>query len=394
MIIGVLSNKSAYKELFQKNDFVDVALLFDSLKNNNLNPNEIEILLVDGQIFPNDNLSEIRDAFPTSKVFYKLHQIPSDVITRNIERICSAHKITPINAYYTVEQAVSDVLTVIGKQNGYGTHQIVSFFGTHGGSGVSTTVFSIAKSIAERVNEKVLVLSLNAWDPADYFYQYKGKHLNDIKVDLKTKSLTPSKLGESVYQYKNFYHLAGNRDIKLQRFFKTDEINHLLEVAKEMFDVILIDGGTHFDTAIATQAYVSSSLRFVVTTQDEKGYRGYFPHVFQQLIEPSGGKRSDFMLIINRFQPNMSLIGEKDLELELEMSRVTTIPDVDVLGAVSIHQKNLLYDMADGYYKKNIDLVANLIITEARLKEKAPSFNENTKTKSFFKSLFTKEGVE
>ncbi|MDO6657423.1 ParA family protein [Anaerobacillus sp. 1_MG-2023] len=392
MIVGVVSFDSKYKELLQAQEEIELAPLFDKVNEDHNTPVELEALLLDGKAVSYDKLSFIREVYPEIPIFYKMHNISSHVRTINIERICSGHRITPIHENYTMEQVVSDMCSKLFGSDTFSSKRIVSFFGTHSGAGVSTTTMNVGKAIADRVHEKVLVLSLNAWDPADYFTEYKGAYLNDLKLDLKSQNLTQAKLGESLHQYQNLYHLAGNRDIKLQRYYTNKEIAHLIDVAKEMFDLILIDGGTHFDTACATQAYVSSNLRFVVTNQDDKGYRGYFPHVFQQLIEPAGGKRSDFMLILNRFQTNMSLINEKDLESELDMNRIATIPDMDILGSMALRQKKFLYDLADTKYKRGVDTICNLIISEGELTEK-PLEEEGRKQKGWFGLFGKKAGV-
>lgn len=394
MNIAVISRDSRYKELFQQDEEIKLALIFDSIKKDKEEKDAnvpLHALLLDGKVFSHTELPSVRDKYPNIPVFYKFDDVKSNIVTKNIERVCAAYRVTPINEYFTVDQVVNTVLKVILNKDEIASKRIVSFFGTHSSTGVSTMALNVGRSLSERVEEKVLVVSLNAWDPSDYFLPYEGQYLNDLKVDLKTKSLTTAKLAESVYQFKNFYHLAGNRDIKLQRFYKNTEIEHLIQVAKEMFDIILIDGGVHFDTACASQAYVSSNLRFIVTNQDDKGYRGYFPHVFQQLIEPSGGSKDDFMLIINKFQPNMSLISEKDLEEELEMQKIATIPHQDVLGSVAIRQKKLLYDVADDHFRKSIDTISNLIISEAHLHEKPLVDDLHDTNKGLFGGFFGKK---
>ncbi|MFC0273780.1 ParA family protein [Metabacillus herbersteinensis] len=392
MIIGIVSYESKYKEIFQKEEQIETALVFDQVNKMLQATVNLDVILLDGKVVPYTELESIRDQFPMLPIFYKLYDVKSDVITKNIERFCSAYKVTPINEYYTTDQVASEVLRIIFDKAEYASKKVASFFGTHSGAGVSTTVLNLARAISDRVQGKVLVLSLNAWDPSDYFLEYNGSYLNDLKVDLKTQSLTPAKLSESLYQYKNFYHLAGNRDIKLQRYYRNEEIAHLIEVASEMFDLILIDGGTHFDTACAAQAFVSSNLKFVITSQEDKGYRGYFPHVFQQLIEPSGASRNDFMLVINKYQTNMSLINEKDLEAELEMQRIATLPDLEVLGPIAIRQKKLLYDLVEGgEYIKSIDALSNLIIANAKLREKPLSAASLENNRGFLSGIFSKK---
>ncbi|WJV32200.1 ParA family protein (plasmid) [Rossellomorea sp. AcN35-11] len=292
MKIGVISKNSRYKELLEKDESVEEVYLFSDLGGEEYqNDMEVESLLIDGECASYRELEKVRERFPDVPIFYKLHDLKADVVTKTITRLCAAHKVTPINEHYTVNQTVQEVLKHLTNSGDYSSDRIVAFFGTHPGVGVSTTVFNVAKVISERVHGKVLVLSLNAWDSADYFYDYRGKYLNDLKVDLSSQSLTIAQFNGSLHQHKTFYHLAGNRDVKMQRYFKNYEIQHLLDVAKEEFDLILIDGGVHFDNAIAAQVYVQSNLKFMITSQEEKGYRGYFPYVFHQLLEPMGGKK-------------------------------------------------------------------------------------------------------
>jgi MinD-like ATPase involved in chromosome partitioning or flagellar assembly len=387
--IVVISKDSIYKELFEKIEEIKIALLWDEVKQATIKVNAV---LLDGKTLNIDQFNRIREFYPEIPIFYKPASINSNVIMLNITRVCAAYKIKVLNEYCTEEQSVEDIVNQITNKNDYLLKRIVSFFGTHSGSGVSTTTLNLARSLSQRVEEKVLVLSLNCWDPADYFYHYNGQYLNDLKVDLNTKNLTIARLSEAVSYHQSFYHLAGNRDIKMQRFYQPYEIEHLIKVAQQIFDVILIDAGTHFDTAPAVQSYLSSNLRFLVTNQEEKGYRGYFPYVFHQLIEPSGGKSNDFMLVINKFQPANTLISEKALEEELSMIKVATLPDMGDLGTMACYQKKLLYDISDSYYTKNIDLLSNLIISECKLTEKEIHPDERKEKKGFFHSLVKKEG--
>lgn len=385
MNIVIISANSKFQTLFKKHDETQAVLLWDTVNRASI---EIDAVLLDGKTFDLDDLKRIREQFPNIPVYYLPDTVKSDVIMRNITRLCSAYRVKVINEYTTEEQVVEMIMNELTNKEDYMSKRIISFFGTHSGAGVTTTVLSLARALSMKVEERVLVLSLNSWDPADYFYNYKGQYLNDLKVDLKTHNLTPSRLSEAVYYYRSFYHLAGNRDIKMQRFYQPDEIEHLINVAKEVFDVLLIDGGTHFDTAPTVQAYLSSNLRFLITNQEEKGYRGYFPYVFQQLIEPSGGKSEDFMLIVNKFHPSNTLINEKSLEEELGMTRVATLPDMGEMGDMAAYQKNLLYDLGDPLYNENIDLIRNIIIAECRLTEKEMPEEEERKEKKGLFALF------
>ncbi|MFJ6414448.1 CpaE family protein [Terribacillus saccharophilus] len=387
MVIGTLSNDKIYKELFEQHDDIKLALTVSELdKHNKTFTVDINALLIDGNHKHQHELGKATEQYPDIPIFYKLPDGIDRDEAQQIQYFCSAYKVKTLPPNLSPREVTDKMYNQLKTEMTIASKQTVVLYGTHSGAGVSTTTFNLAESISAQVNEKVLVLSLNAWDPSDYFFEYNGKFLNDLKVDLQTKSLTPNLLERSVHKHKNFYHLAGNRDIKLQRFYRIEEIEHLLDIAKKTFDLVLIDGGTHFDTAVAAETLVSSDLRFIVTTQEDKGYRGYFPHVFEQLLEPAGVKKSEFMLLINRYNPNMSLISEKDLEDEMNISRLATIPDMAELGPVAVRQKELLYNVAKGEYKKNIDIVSNLIISEIKLSIKDQDIDKNP---GLFGKLFT-----
>ncbi|WP_209124354.1 ParA family protein [Alkalihalobacillus sp. BA299] len=383
--LAIVSEDISYKELFQSHDNVELCLTFD--KPSFETTVEVHGILIDGDTISYRELPNVRKLHGDIPIFYKLSGVPSQVITRNIQLVCSGHEIIPISEQYNSEQVVNEVLKHLTGEDNLVSNRLISFFGTHSGSGVSTTVLNVARLLGQRAKEKVLVLSLNPWDPADYFQEYDGHYLNDIKVELKTKNLTEQKLQQYVHKTKYYYHLAGNRDIKLQRFYQTEEIAHLIEVAKNSFDIVLIDGGCHFDNACYAQSFLSSDLKFLITTQETKGYRNYYPLVFHQLLEPIKGTPDDFILLINRYRPNYSLINEKDLQEELEMSLLTSIPDQDVLGPVSVKQNEFLYDTGDDDYKNALETIVNTIIGKANL-TRDESEQPIEEAKSFFSNLF------
>lgn len=347
------------------------------------------IVITDGLV-PVDELRNVRKAYPSIPIFYQMHQISSEQQTKNIQTTCAAHKIISLSEHLSPDQVAEEVERILFNSDNNARNRVISFFGTHSGAGVSTTVLNTADVLSKKINERVLVLSLNLWDPSDYFLPYEGKYLSDLKIDLKTKGLTEEKLIEAVNKYDDFYHLAGNRDIKLQRFYKPEELESLINLCKSIFDVVLIDGGTHFDNAGFAQAYKQSDLKFLVTTQEPKGFKGYWPHVFHQLLEPFGGKTDDFLLIINQYLSELSLITEKNLSEELDMTLLTTIPNESIYGHMAITRKKLLHTIAiNKDYRNSVETIANSIVSRANLSIKQNDLASNEKG-GIFSRIFGK----
>lgn len=387
--IAVISESADYREVFRNHEDIQQAVSFD--KADFRSAIELDAIFIDGTTISYRELPEIRKFHPNISMYYKLHAVPTHAISKNIDVVCKGHNIKPISEQYDIKQDVDIVIQDITNKDRVSSKRVISFFGTHSGAGTSSTVLNVARRLGETTKEKVLVLSLNPWDPSDYFLNtYEGAYLNDIKVELRNKNFNEDKLKRSIYQTKYYAHLAGNRDIKLQRFYHPGEISHLIDVAKRCYDVILIDGGSHFDNACYAQAYLSADLKFLVATQEEKGYRNYFPLIHQQLLEPIQSQANDFILLLNKYQPNYTLINEKDLQEEMEMSLLTSIPNQDVVGVLATRQGEFIYDIGDDDYKNAIHTIVNTIISEGQL-TKIEMASPVSEKKSFLDRLFKKK---
>src|SRR5690606_19813337 len=159
----VISKNSIYKERFEKHEEITTVLIMDEATKTNV---EINAILLDGESFDLDSLQQVRDLFPESLVFYKPLGVNSDIIMRNITRLCADYKVKVLSEYSTVDQVVDEIINQITNKDDYLSERLVSFFGTHSGAGVSTTTLNLARSLSNKIEEKVLVLSLNSWDPS------------------------------------------------------------------------------------------------------------------------------------------------------------------------------------------------------------------------------------
>lgn len=171
MNIVIISANSKFQTLFKKHDETQAVLLWDTVNRASI---EIDAVLLDGKTFDLDDLKRIREQFPNIPVYYLPDTVKSDVITRNITRLCSAYRVKVINEYTTEEQVVEMIMNELTNKEDYMSKRIISFFGTHSGAGVTTTVLSLARALSMKVEERVLVLSLNSWDPADYLFNLNG----------------------------------------------------------------------------------------------------------------------------------------------------------------------------------------------------------------------------
>lgn len=379
--IALFSKDETYAEYLKKDDRVANVLFFDKMIEGTIH---CDAILLVGDVINYNDIKIFREMFPELPIMYRVTGITDMKMIKNVETICAAYKVHTLYEYMTYNQITNDVLQHIFGATQQRKSNVIAFFGTHSGSGVSTTTMNTGKLLSECIHNKVLILSLNAWDPSDYFLSYEGKYLDDIRIELKNNMFTEDSLMQAVHAYSdNLYHLAGNRNIKLQRYYKENEIEQLLEVAKSCFDVVLVDAGSHFDNAAYAQTYITSDFKFLVTTQEEKGYLSYWPHIYNQLIKPLNRSKNEYMLLINRYDPDMSLIKDSSLQEQMGMSLLTTIPNQGIFGQISVTQKKLLIDVVEGKYKDTIQIIVNSIVNRTFLKTK-DGIDFTTKKKKIF----------
>lgn len=350
-------------------------------------------IYIDGHTLPIKELKSVRALYPRIPIFYQSANIQSDFLMQNAVTTCLAHDIKHMHEDFTDKQTVDEIEQQLFHKGTKNKRRVVSMFGSHSGSGVSTTILNVADLLAKRIEGKVVVLSLNPWDPSDYFLEYKGSYLNEIKIDLTTQNLSDDKFLGALHHYKDsFYHLAGNRDIKQQRYYTILEIEYLISRARDLFDVVLIDAGPHFDNACYAQSFIGSDLRFLITTQEPKGYEGYFPHIFEQLLAPLGSTSDDFFLVINRFILSNTLATEKDIVDVLKMELLTSIPDEGFLGSSAISQKRLLLENGPTReYVESLLPIVRAIIGQYSLKK--VEIEESTHSSGFL-SMFKKKSYQ
>lgn len=379
MLIGIITKLQGFEREFENYRDVNVKV----------RTNVAEHMHVDAIMLINDSVStqelaSIRNQHPDKEMYYVMTEFPGEVEFDKVKAVTSAYRIKLTPVLYDVKSISEHIKSIVAKSDK--RKKVFSFFGTHSGAGNSTTVLNTAHTISKMVDPKtkITVLSLNPYDSSDYFLKYKGSNLDDVKMDL-SKSFDESKLLQAMYEYEGlgFRHLAGNTSKMKIHDFQLEEIEHLINVAMRLSDIVLIDGGTFFDNACYAAAYEKADVKFLVATQEEKGFNSNWKQMYSQMVQHLQANMKDYLLIINRYNDGISLIDDKDLSEQLGMTLLGTIPDMDMYGSLAIAEKRLLTEIADKSYKKALQNIARSIIGFANIRE----VEREEEKISFFKKL-------
>jgi MinD-like ATPase involved in chromosome partitioning or flagellar assembly len=383
MLLGIITNLDGFKHEFENYKNVNVIVRQNVVENM-----FADMLLLINDTIETSELKLVRNMYPDVDIYYVMTDFPGEIEFDKVKAITSAYKIKMTPVLSDVKSISEHFKSILAKTNK--RKKIFSFFGTHSGAGNSTTVLNTASTIGTMVRPatKITVLSLNPYDSSDYFLNYNGSHLEDIKIEL-SKDFDEAKLMNAMCHYKEhgFNHLAGNTLKMKIHDYTEDEIEHLIKVANRLSDIVLIDGGTFFDNACYAMAYEKADVKFLVTTQEEKGFNSNWKQTYSQMVQHLQGSLQtnlkDYLLILNRYNEGVSLIDEKDLSEQMGMALLGTIPDMDMYGPLAIAEKRLLLDVADKHYRKSLESIARSIMGFSQIHE----IERSDEKRSFFKKL-------
>lgn len=325
-----------------------------------------ECIVISDEFLPYKELNEF--SFNKKQtVFYMLHNDYEVGLEKNIKAICDSKEIYLIPPRLTTEQVVKEIISVFNK-NVEEQSNVISFFSTVSNIGTTSTCLSVAKALSENTKAKIGVLSLNAWDHGTHQIDYKGEWLDQIKGRLSTETISNKDEFLSLFhmvEKDSLYVLGGNRYTKLERLYSKEEIQHLIQLSKKYFDVVLVDSGAHFDNANMVQALYESDIRFLVLNQQTKTIDS-FNRIYDEVLYPLGYKRTDFIGIVNRFVDKTQYPSPKSISNELDLLIISTIYEVED-GLLTETENKFLYSYDEPVYKESIMRIVKSIVSHASL---------------------------
>ncbi|GLO68277.1 MULTISPECIES: hypothetical protein [Oceanobacillus] len=312
-------------------------------------------------------------------VFYVMRNEIMDVLESTIKAMCVGNEMYYISARLTNEQVVSEIKKVLTPTEKQKKH-VYSFFSSVSNVGSTSTSFSTAFSVSENTSAKVGLLILNAWDSGADYINYTGKYLDEVKDSMFNSHYDDDGHFQDLFQEvkkDSLYIMLGNRNTKLERLYTKEEIEKVIQRAEDIFDVVIIDAGCHYDNANIIQALYSSDYHFLVLNQQEKLKRKW-EEIYSNILSPLGFKREQFLLVLNRFHNNPSMPSVKDLKQSYQMNVLTFIEE-STNGYLAEFNKQSLYQFEDLKYRESVNVIGRTIANSAGFE-----FVDSSKKKKLF----------
>ncbi len=351
--------------------------------------NDYDILVVSDRVVPRLDLDSIcAGAGREAKMFYMVSNYPDPAAQKQIQIQCTSLGIHVIPPGQTVTQIVDRVCRAVAPAAETRTGNVVAVFGAQPRAGATMITLGMAKRLAAGAAKKIGVLGLNAWNPGDcYMAEYTGLYLDDLKNYLNNRLLTGDMLLENMCEVAGFRYLAGNRDIKKRLYFSINEIHYLIDTAREVFDLVLLDAGAHYDNALAVQAVNCADLRLLVTTQETSAFRSW-KLAFDQVLQPLGCTSDSFSLVLNRYIDRASHLDARRIQDQYGILLLQAVPDLGEAGVLAENGHALLADYGDREYNTALDRLVGSLAPLYGMTGPGPDTVQTKTRPGLFRKLF------
>ncbi|MGO4370321.1 hypothetical protein AB4Z21_05890 [Paenibacillus sp. MCAF20] len=149
---------------------------------------------------------------------------------------------------------------------------LAAFVGTTPNIGTTAASFATAYRMAGASSDSIAYFCLNL--KSAKLHRFLGEDepevsLDKLRPELIAQTLTPDKLRRAaspITKLPNLHVLFGNMVRDQAEFFSPEEVNHLLDVARETFAYVILDVSAYWDNAATVCALRMADVRILVTT--------------------------------------------------------------------------------------------------------------------------------
>lgn len=373
-------------------DKLDITGHFNEVQLNqniDLDNQNIKVLIVSDKIINPNQLQLLHYEKQLKQIPHIFYMLSNDYDRQEMNNIIVALKsknIIIIPPRLTIYQIVERIVQAIHPQIDQKS-KVITFLGADSKVGTTMVAQGVAEMLAKYSDKKVGLLFLNDSPNDQYNPQKQNVGIDIIKAKILNTILTPPELLEACISFSNVYILPGVNYMLDFRHYHPKHIEHLIKVANELFDVVIIDVGSKIDNGLSIAALNSTSFKYLVTTQQENA-RKQFIRTNLQYFEYLGLNIKDFMLVINKYIEGSELYDARELVEVYNMVLAGYIPCLSVHSSwkAELENKHLLH-LNDEKYNNQVSKLSKIIATQLKIDYKDDFSEERPKEKGLIKKL-------
>lgn len=329
----------------------------------------------------NELLQHVENGMKANKIVYLLSSNKSSQSGYNtLAALLKAHNISVLPPKLTDSQILSRFCEIINLKE-LKINNVIVLFGADSKVGTTLTAMSLAENLAERIEGTVAFLNMSGHISYSYIDDDNGKGLDSIRTKIHNKILQQDELSQAMLQngeLKNLYILPPCKTLIDFKYYTTDHIEYIINMASNIFNIVIVDAGWYPHNALYFGALNSTPNRYMVTTQQQSSLANHLI-IRRQVLDEYGITRKlegdikekapeSILLIANRFSEQLST----NILKEYDMVQAVNLPNVPM--AVSrVDEGNRTLRGLNKHYDRQMDKLADLVAiqTDYRIKQKS-----------------------
>lgn len=332
-------------------------VVFSTVEEALKNQKKFQVLFIEKGDYTFSDVIELRKSFPTQKICM-LGSGSDEVFTKT----CLAQDIL----YLDNEKSERERLDIIqkvwyGLQEQAEYQNVVALHGTHRQVGVTQLALSLGHTLGDW-NHSPIVIGLNPYNPGEY-PELKAAYSFEQIYDLVKSNVIED--GEGLMQYltkiDSFYYLVGNRDFYKAGEFEKDIVAKIIDIAKEKFDLVILDVGSFYDSYLPLMGLQMSNTHILVSSQEFISLDEY-QRWYDQVLSRFPLHPKTTLQVVSKFA-SKAVITPKQLEEQHGVPVVAHIPFFPEAND-AIFEDGILTLAGYKPYSKVIDGVAKTIVGE------------------------------
>jgi septum formation inhibitor-activating ATPase MinD len=337
-----------------------------------------DILIISDRFFDNHTLADFADQlqglYNQSKVIVLLsnwHDASRNQLSLKVGVSAGWMIIYPGQSLSMIVQKLSDICFASTIDKLTHKNRSLLFIGSTPNIGVTVSAFGTAVHMAKLTDSRIGFLCLNL--KSSKMHRYLGLDkptysLDELRADLRSTSLSKELLLRHCLRIKeqsNLYVLFGNQQREQAEFYTVDDMEHLLKVASDSFDYLIVETNAYWDNAATIAGIMHAGQRIMVTTPELGHFQEDVTRWCRTLTPVFGLSQDSFDLLITRCRSvnNSGEFSTRDVRRDTSMSKIGEIRKEDILPSL-LNQGRLWEAVArDSVISQDFERLARTLLT-------------------------------
>lgn len=240
--------------------------------------------------------------------------------------------------------------------------KIFTFWSPYHCAGATTNAILMANQLSKKYSVCLIDLDLDNSDVGFLLNVSDTEHnIDNLTPYIIGNSLTDEIFKSNLVKVKKFFVLQGTKNIEKGAFFKQNEIEPIIDKAKELFDVVVLNTAPGFDN-IATFLSLKKSDMTLIVMEQRLSHFNKLTKKMQSILKLC----TRTLIILNGNSKNLNISAENIYNT----ANITVLP-MEVLTRVKIiNELNLEKNLIDTFYDlRNRKFIQNIEAVSLKMEE-------------------------